>query len=241
MARRPSLKIEALKYARAGFRVFPVKPMDKRPPLTTHGFKDATTNVAIVERWWDRTPNANIAVATGGKWAVVDVDPRNGGQTPDWVPDTWTAETPTGGEHFWLRVERPVRTRVLAPGVDLKAEGGYVLVPPSRRREGEYRWTHDADPAWVSADTLEDLGLRGDGALDGVASAAPFEPREVVGLGERHDELTRWARYYRGSLGWDYDQLLELLMEVNDTFDPPMDELEEVAGIARWASRLRLE
>lgn len=242
---RSSLKIEALNYAEAGFPVFPIKENSKKPPLTTHGFKDATTSKVIVERWWDRYPNANIAIATGGKWAVVDVDPRNGGAKPEWVPSTWTAKTPTGGQHFWLRVDRPVRSRVLGPGIDLKATGGYVVVPPSVRPEGKYEWYIDLAPAWVQADALEARGITrvvGEGGpLDGTASAAPFEPRAHVYEGDRHDELVKWARYLRGSFGYDRAEILSWLKEVNATFEPPMEDDDELMRLAQWASRLRLE
>jgi hypothetical protein len=62
----PSSPLEyALAYAREGFAVFPCKPRDKKPPLTAHGFIDATRDEAQIRQWWTRWPNANVAIATG--------------------------------------------------------------------------------------------------------------------------------------------------------------------------------
>lgn len=64
-------------------------------------------------------------------------DPEN---TP--LPDTVTAQTPSGGCHLFYRVDAegvPLRTRPrgIGPGVDLKADGGYVVLPPGPGRRWE--------------------------------------------------------------------------------------------------------
>ena len=56
----------ALKYALLGWRVFPCVPREKRP-LTKHGVHDATTDLAEIRKWWESSPDANIAVACGDK------------------------------------------------------------------------------------------------------------------------------------------------------------------------------
>ena len=70
------LKQAAIKYAKLGLAVFPLIPRDKKP-LTQNGFKDATTDVNQINAWWDKTPDANIGIATGqrsGGLVVVDMD-----------------------------------------------------------------------------------------------------------------------------------------------------------------------
>src|SRR4051794_6254788 len=73
----------ALAYARAGYRVIPVKPR-KKLPLTEHGALDATTDENIIIGWFNLWPNANIGITLDGLVAI-DVDPRNGG-TVDTLP-----------------------------------------------------------------------------------------------------------------------------------------------------------
>ena len=65
---------QALAYARCGWPVFPVVPGEKIP-VTTHGFKDATTDQAQVRAWWAANPGRNIGIATGHPGPdVIDVD-----------------------------------------------------------------------------------------------------------------------------------------------------------------------
>ncbi len=67
-----SLLESALRYAELGFPVFPCVPGGKAP-LTSHGFKDASTDTEQIRTWWTRNPNANFAMPTAGL-LVVDVD-----------------------------------------------------------------------------------------------------------------------------------------------------------------------
>ena len=82
--------VRAAAYARAGWPVFPVRPSQPdcpspascacKAPLTRHGVDGATTDLAAVERYWCRHPDANVAIATGWPGPVVlDVDVAHGG------------------------------------------------------------------------------------------------------------------------------------------------------------------
>ena len=69
----------ALHYGKLGYKVFPCKPKGKSP-MTSHGCKDATTDLSKIKEWWSKIPNANIGIATEGL-VVIDVDPvKEGGQ-----------------------------------------------------------------------------------------------------------------------------------------------------------------
>jgi Bifunctional DNA primase/polymerase, N-terminal len=69
----------ALALAKRGLPVFPCKPRDK-VPVTKRGFLDATTDLIVVDNWWQGWPEQNIGLATGSKakLAVVDVDGEGG-------------------------------------------------------------------------------------------------------------------------------------------------------------------
>jgi putative DNA primase/helicase len=64
-----------LALARRGLWVFPLRPRDK-VPLTSDGFKSATTDSGLIEHWWHDVPAANIGIATGERSGifVLDVD-----------------------------------------------------------------------------------------------------------------------------------------------------------------------
>ena len=168
------MKAAALAYAtRLGWSVFQVAS-DCRSPLKGEGFEHgchtATRDPAEIERRWSMHPAANLALATGPASDVfvldVDVKTEDGRTTlavledeNGWLPETWTARTPSGGQHVYFRqpAERILRNRVgFAPGLDIRTAGGSVALPPSRRADGVYDWTipptagpvADA-PAWL--------------------------------------------------------------------------------------------
>lgn len=144
----------ALKYARHGWRVFPLVPDGKTPlaRLAPHGVNDATTDAATIRKWFAAEPTANLGIACGvgdcGPY-VVDVDAPNGGHKNDGadslaaagidLPPTLTATTPNGGRHFYYGLVTPPRADQLRncanvnglAGVDIRTAGGYVVAPPS--------------------------------------------------------------------------------------------------------------
>ncbi len=154
----------ALRYARAGLSVFPLMPGTKKPFPGSEGFKDATTDVAQIERWWTQYPDANIGFWPGGSGLVcLDLDP---GHAPLALPFTATVYTPRG-EHRYYASELQFSNRGLAPHVDVRATNGYTLLPPSiiDAREGTHATPgqyHGDDPVmceplpeWVAAKLRE--------------------------------------------------------------------------------------
>jgi Bifunctional DNA primase/polymerase, N-terminal len=170
----------ALAYARRGVPVFPCEPGGKAP-LTYNGFWDATTDSRRIGIWWGRWPEANIGVPTGERSGllVLDVDPRDGGpeslagleRTAGPLPETARARTGGGGMHVFFRYPagEGVRnsTGRLGPGLDVRGEGGYVIVPPSRTL-GAYEWLDRAPltgPAWLLGCLREQPSRPGEGTL----------------------------------------------------------------------------
>jgi hypothetical protein len=160
-----TMKRAALWYASNGFPVFPLHwPTEVgcscesrdcndtgKHPRTLHGFKDATTEPAKVSEWWDKWPKANIGIPTGpgSGLLVLDVDPRNGGvdslesliMKHGHFSDTAEQVTGGGGRHFFFSHFGGSLPKTLAPGIDLKGDGGYVVVAPSLHRSGtRYQW-----------------------------------------------------------------------------------------------------
>lgn len=160
MAQPEDFRTAARYYASRGWPVFPVHGIvdghctcgDPSCSLSNHGKHPSTDHGHLDARledtaaFWPDILTRNIAIATGNGLAVVDIDPRNGGfeawdefvhYNPNDDFDTYTVATGGGGTHLYFSVEGPCPTMPnLLRGVDLKADGGYVLAPPSTHISG---------------------------------------------------------------------------------------------------------
>jgi hypothetical protein len=140
--------------------VLPVRPAEKAP-LTVHGVSDASTEAEVVRAWWARWPQANVAIATGGRGVdVLDVDVR--GAQSGWAAlnrlrrtgileeEMPRVRTPSGGIHLYFVGSDQGNGSLHHEHLDFRSSGGYVLVPPSRvvtdTYAGVYRWERRAAP-----------------------------------------------------------------------------------------------
>jgi Bifunctional DNA primase/polymerase, N-terminal/AAA domain len=190
----------ALDYAARGLTVFPCGPDDPtvvdpvarakaaKKPACAHGFHDATTDPAVIARWWTENPRYNIGgVPASAGYVVADLDRKGGkdgvaafedlarqdlGHDP---AETWTADTPSGGEHRWYRgaVEKDGSAGAVAPGVDVKARDGYVLLAPSAVNGRPYAWINEE---WAAVPLPEWFQVRHLAATGRVHPV--LEPRE---------------------------------------------------------------
>lgn len=149
-------------------------------PRTREGFKEAVTGddkgKTQITKWWLENPDANIGLVPWPSGLIIlDIDPRNSGfeslkdieQKYGTLPDTARVFTGGGGLHIYFTLPTgidKVPSRVLRPGVELKAMGGYVLAPPS---------SHLA--VWLgAAGSACGPGYAWDGALGDQMVDAPF-------------------------------------------------------------------
>ena len=153
---RFSLALSALWYASHGLHVFPLTPHSKKPLPRSHGLDDATIDAAQIQTWWRQRPEANIGIATGHRFDVIDFDGPDahvawGKRYPTWddadVQVCGTVSTPRpGGLHVYVPATGAGNSAGLVPGVDYRGLGGYVVAPPSVLDEqddqvaGIYRW-----------------------------------------------------------------------------------------------------
>lgn len=150
---QPAVRGELERLTGLGYGVFPIVRKAKRP-LTKNGVKDATTDMAQVDAWLRQHGDCNWAVAVPEGVIVLDIDTTDGGEANPWPRDPEQAadladcgalaNTPRKGRHYWYR--KPAgrawgnTSGKLAPKVDTRGPGGYVLVYPSSTRDGEYSW-----------------------------------------------------------------------------------------------------
>ena len=148
----------ALAYARnLNWPVFPVKPKGKKP-LTKNGLKDATKDEARIRTWWTEFSDANIGIPTGSAsgFDVLDIDPRHGGNDSlddleaefGKLPETVEQLTGGGGQHILFKHREDIRNKAnLQPGLDVRGEGGYIVVAPSLHESGNsYHWDAASRP-----------------------------------------------------------------------------------------------
>jgi hypothetical protein len=135
--------------------VFPCLPTKR--PATEHGFHDAITDAERITAWWTSNPDHLVGIPSAGL-LVVDLDDRPG-RPPAWEawielaePHGWSVldsegdsavhmvATPSGGVHIYH--QQPVGAGVrnsagkLAPGIDVRGDGGYVIAPGSVLPDG---------------------------------------------------------------------------------------------------------
>jgi len=236
----------ALLYIGHGFKVFPVKP-DKKP-LTPHGLKDATQTKAGVREYWTRWPNAGIALVTDGLM-VLDFDAKNGGLESKAMmeakfgslPCTKTHRTGGGGEHWIYRNPNgaDIRNTVTFAeyrGVDLRANGGYIVVPPSSHQSGgRYEIIDDSEiataPSW-----LMDLATEKRTKMQKMVSS----DSQLIPEGQRNAKLASLAGTMRRR-GMSHEAIEAALLEVNrQQCSPPLSD-DEIIRIARSITRYEPE
>jgi hypothetical protein len=141
--------------------------------LVLHGVKDATCNRARVLAWWTRHPQANIGLATGHTFDVLDIDGPEGEAAIRALAAAHGLQSSGplvksggGGWHYYLA---PTGLGNARPGdlqhVDWRGRGGYVVAPPSRHASGHtYQWAPgrdlDTPPGHVPAVLFERLHPR---------------------------------------------------------------------------------
>jgi hypothetical protein len=238
--------------------------------LAPHGMNDATFNLDRVRAWWKAAPNANIGTVTGEavNRLVVDIDARAGGwESADHLeaqygafPRTICVSTGGGGLHIYLQFPKGLNIRnsagLLGPGIDVRANGGSAVLPPSLHASGHrYAWSYliddesDTPPARSALPPRWLLQMLTAPAQPRASFPANRSPRdlhlgesgrgnddEVFGEGGRNAALASKAGAMRRA-GFAEDEILTALLKLNaDRCVPPLAE-REVQTIARSIAR----
>ncbi len=167
----PDLMLKsATAYIDRGWRVFPLYSISPSGQCTCHssicqqkgnhpirpaGLRGATTRLRDVLEWWEDDPDANIGIATGSGLLVISVDPERHGSLDilpiNPIPQTGLVSTGNGGWHLYFTYKKNIIMNslqdALGPGIDLLAEGSYVVAPPGIHPSGQrYAWTSHIAP-----------------------------------------------------------------------------------------------
>ncbi|WBO58048.1 bifunctional DNA primase/polymerase [Acidocella sp. MX-AZ03] len=266
---RPRARCEAtaLEYAALGWPVIPLHsvaggnctcekraacPTPGKHPRTKNGVKDASSDSAVIARWFGRWPDANVGIATGvlSGLMVLDIDPRHGGgesleelcKRHTALPTTLSANSGGGGRHLFFRCPEARIGNCTKldglPGLDLRGDGGYIVAAPSIHASGgSYSWVDgfSRDAVLPAPDWLCALASAKGRAGQAKMAAAPAKAGESISEGGRNDTLFRIGCGMR-SKGEEADEILAQLLEINAArCEPPLGE-EEIARIAQSAA-----
>lgn len=184
-------------------------------PRTMNGLKDATTDERTIRAWWRRWPEANIGIVTGAisNLVVIDNDPRHGGdqtlakleERHGTLPETVTSRTggADGGCHkMFVHPGVHIKNRTggkggWPQGLDVRGDGGYVVVAPSLHISGRhYSWAPGKSPGEIPFAPLPNWlldRLTADEQIpaNSMQPAANGSPR-----GDDHERLMQAATHY---------------------------------------------
>jgi len=215
-------------------------------PVEKRGFHKATTDPEAIESWWATTV-WNIGIRTGdlSGLVVLDVDPRHGGDRSlselegqhGPLPTTWRSLTGGNGQHILFAHPGGYIKSIagaFGPGLDIKADGGFIVAPPSLHISGRrYAISPDHHPENVELAPLPDwlmaglnIKLRRKSSANSSVDWQAFANDPIV-KGERNSALARLAGLLWRQLTQYPDLVLELVLAWNAKFcRPPFDERE---------------
>ncbi len=260
---------EAWSISEAGWQLYPVYAVDDegactcpkrracpypgKHPATPHGFDDASSDPNRIVEMFSRRPGASVGHRTGrGSGTVaIDVDPRSGGMETmrrlqaeyGHLPPTRLHATGGGGYQYFLCYPdgvKEVPSRTIGPGVEVKADGAGVVLPPSKHASGgRYEILIDAPlaplPSWVLEMDRKLRVLEG-GAERPTESRFELPERIFESSPSRNRTLFAFGSSLRAH-GWNHAAILAEIQRVNAArCIPPMSD-DEVRKIAQSVVR----
>lgn len=234
----------AIELLERDFSVIPVDRMTKKPLVSWKEYQSRLPTEEELEEWWTKYPDANVAIITGkiSGLAVVDADSQVGMEWIDKHCTKTTVYSKTGkGKHayylypYHTDIKNAVR---IAPDVDVRGEGGYVIAPPSIHANGtKYEWIFSSDgfddmPEFEPVNGFKSLfpNQKTEGGnlnvnLSNVKTTANTSTTDGVEKGSRNNTLAqkagKWAK-----AGLEFAEIELLAKQWNKTNKPPLGESE---------------
>ena len=223
----------ALSYRARSWSIIPANK-EKVPYLKTwREFQKRKPTESEIRKWWSEWPDANPAVVTGeiSGLVVLDIDKKHNRSSNEFkIPPTVCSKTGSGGEHiFFKHPKRSIKStngQLFGKGVDIKADGGYAVLPPSKNKNGSYEWLISPDDAEVAV--MPDWLLKASVKEKSGRKKLWQEGKNGVGEGMRNEVAASMAGLIMSNckpelhdtLGWNQFVLW------NTSNTPPLNERE---------------
>jgi len=204
----------------------------KTPRMNWRHYQKIQPSREEITQWHKQYPHANWAAITGINFVVVDSDSN---ESTQWIQDgnisstPMTQSSPSGGRHFFYSAptNRVVRNSVGQNKIDVRGEGGYIMVVPSynyRMQYDESFLINDFDelPLLTEEDIQKVFSFNNDGKVVSLREKLTEEPRSQ---GSRNDTLARLVGKWIKE-GWGMREILIKAHDWNQTCEPPLDLLE---------------
>ncbi len=231
---------QAKKYIDSGLSIIPLKPRLKEPMIPWEKFSTTPPSHVDAERWFTK-PDLNIGIVTGAvsKLVVVDIDSEEGfthAREHNLVSPV-AVLTGKGRHYYFQHPGTPVQNKVrLFPGVDIRADGGYVMAPPSTHENGKkYSWivgsfNRDRLPLFVQPT----VPLQNNSVVSGAGVGWIAEAFKSLTKGNRNDTFTRIVgRLFRDH--WTSEDIYLLLASHAQACSFPETELRTIIeSVARY-------
>ena len=232
-------------------------------PRTPRGLNDATKDQQVIKGWWHQWPDSNIGVRTGQASGImaVDLDVKdNSNGITNWYDlldfhgpaSTMTAFTGGGGQHWIYKLPADVEVRndagtKLAQGIDVRGDGGYIVVSPSIHLSGDtYSWEDNTPavlaPEWLITKCATPVTKATETIERPAGGYEPWVTEALQGVGEsyRNQTAARLVGYFHKS-GVAEDIIQAVLTPFAEACNPPMDIRElrrTVASVCRYERQI---
>ena len=218
---------QAAEYVDNGWSVLPVRPDEKRPYMTNWlQYTKTRAPKAMVESWFTNLTGAGVGVVTGkiSNMVVLDVEhdcPYPIEEILKKYPTHMIARSGGGGYHLFYQYpinQSRVSNRVrIFEGADLRADGGFIVLPPTMHQSGNrYEWIKRG-PLGAFPVALLNLQAQPKASGDGWIT----EALRGVSEGGRNDTCARLAGYFFKK-GMNADIVEALLLDWNERNEPPL-------------------
>ena len=217
-------------------------------PRTSHGHLDASTDASQITAWWTRWPSANIGIPTGKRSGIIALDHdtykpstiSRESVEAEYGPIAQTRTVKTGRDGRQYLYKHPgyyVKSRTgdnaIAPGLEVKGDGGYIVAPPSIT-ERAYEVLDDfplSDPPEWLLEALREPSRAVSNTKNGGSSGPAPQDGGSIPEGGRNSTLTSIAGRLHDGMR-DLDELTRDLEAVNEARCTPPLDAREIRGIA---------